>query len=157
MGSESDKSLGALLVAMLIMAAAVGCEDIQPLDVDATLLALAGTWEASVFEYTSQVDTLQRVDLIEEGGSATLVISANGAYTLTVTPPSANPYASSGFMILDSGFLFVTDNDVPGQATVYGMNFNGDTLALATNEVGFDFNGDSVEDPAVLELVLERQ
>jgi hypothetical protein len=103
------------------------------------------------------MDTLQRVDLIEEGGSATLVISANGAYTLTVTPPSADPYASSGFMILDSGFLFVTDNDVPGQATVYGMNFNGDTLALATDEVGFDFNGDSVEDPAVLELVLERQ
>ena len=98
MGSESDKSLGALLVAMLIMAAAVGCEDIQPLDVDATLLALAGTWEASVFEYTSQVDTLQRVDLIEEGGSATLVISANGAYTLTVFKEGFEPATESFFI-----------------------------------------------------------
>ncbi|KPK56880.1 MAG: hypothetical protein AMS21_12240 [Gemmatimonas sp. SG8_38_2] len=157
MGSKSNRLRVGLLAAALGMVAAVGCDDSQPLDDDATMLALAGTWEAVVFEYTSQADTLERVDLIDEGGSATLVILANGAYTLTVTPPSGDPNASSGFMLLDGGFLFVTDNDVPGETTVYGMNFSGDTLALATDEVGFDFDGDSVTDPAFLELVLERQ
>ncbi|MEE9132296.1 MAG: hypothetical protein V3U13_01930 [Gemmatimonadota bacterium] len=157
MGRKRARPLAALSMGLLALASVIGCEDSQSTGSGITLEVLAGTWEASVFAFTSQAEPPQRADLIADGGSATLVLSANGAYTLTVTPAGGEPDVSTGFMLIESGFLLVADSDVPGVTTAFAMGLDGDTLTLVTNEVEFDFSGDDVEEPAILTLVWERQ
>lgn len=144
-------------VAVLGVGATVGCQNNnQILEADAAIVALAGTWEAAVFEFTSQTEPPVVRDLIEEGGSATLNLSINGAYTFTVVAPGEEEDVTRGFMVVEGSVLLVSDTSVPGETTAYDMSFDGDTLTLTTTEVGFDFNNDSVSDAATLRLVLER-
>jgi len=154
--SEPEREVGRLY-GWHGVGAAVGCQNNnQILEADAAIVALAGTWEAAVFEFTSQTEPPVVRDLIEEGGSATLDLSINGAYTLTVVPPGEEEDVTRGFMVVEGSVLLVSDTSVPGETTAYGMSFDGDTLTLTTTEVGFDFNNDSVSDAATLRLVLER-
>ena len=145
------------LTALLGVTAAVGCQDNnQILESDAAIIALAGTWEAAVFEFTSRTEPPVVRDLVSEGGSATLDLSTNGAYTLTVVPSGGEPDVSNGFMVVEGSVLLVSDTSVPGETTAYDLSFNNETLTLVTTEVGFDFDNDGVSDAATLRLVFER-
>lgn len=141
----------------LLGVAAVGCqENNQILEADAEIIALAGTWNVEVFEYTSATEPPVVRDLIQEGGSATLDLTTNGAYTLTVVPAGGQPDVTNGFMVVEGSVILVSDTSVPGETTAYDLSFNGETMTLITTEVGFDFNNDGVSDAATLRLVFER-
>ena len=136
---------------------AVGCqENNQILEADAAIIALAGTWDAAVFEFTSATEPPVVRDLIQEGGIATLDLSTNGAYTLTVVPAGDQPDVTHGFMVVEGSVILVSDTSVPGETTAYDLSFNSETMTLITTEVGFDFDNDGVSDAATLRLVLER-
>ncbi len=138
--------------------AAFGCqENNQILEADAAIVALAGTWEATVYEFESALDTTVVRDLVQEGGSATLDLSANGAYTLTVVTPGGQDDVTNGFMVLEGSILLVSDTSVPGETTAFQLSFSDDTLTLVTTEVGFDFDNNGLSDPATLTLVFERE
>ena len=144
-------------VAVVGLGVMVGCENNnQILEADAAIIGLAGIWNVEAFEFTSETDPPVVRDLIAEGGSATLDLSTNGAYTLTVVPPGEDEEVTRGFMVIEGSVLLVSDNTVPGETTAYELSFDDETLTLTTTEVGFDFNNDGASDPATLRLVLER-
>ncbi len=141
----------------LLGVAAVGCqENNQILEADAEIIALAGTWNVAVFEYTSATEPPVVRDLIQEGGSATLDLRNNGSYTLTVVPAGGQPDVTNGFMVVEGSVILVSDTSVPGETTAYDLSFDSETMTLVTTEVGFDFNNDGVSDAATLRLVFER-
>jgi hypothetical protein len=70
----------------------IGCGDatgIQPVD-------LAGSWVASEYRFTNPANTAQTVDLVAVGGSLSLMIMADGNYTVTIQEPGNVPETRSG-------------------------------------------------------------
>jgi hypothetical protein len=159
-GVSLDKNRGAVsafaLMAVLGVGA-VGCQNNnQILEADAAIIGLAGIWEVEVFEFTSETDPPVVRDLIAEGGSATLDLSTNGAYTFTVVPPGEEEEVTRGFMVIEGSVMLVSDSSVPGETTAYDLSFDENALTLTTTEVGFDFDNDGFSDAATLRLELER-
>jgi hypothetical protein len=142
-----------LLISIAILA---GCSSTSDPSGGLTIGDLAGDWNASEFRFTSVENPSESAELIEEGGSAAFTISSDGAYTMVVTTPEASVDTTQGFMVLEQGFLLVTNTAAPGSTTAFLVNLAGTTLTMTTDEADFDFDGDGTEEPARLRIVLAR-
>ncbi|NJB69801.1 hypothetical protein GGR42_000263 [Saonia flava] len=108
---------------------------------------LAGDWEATKAQFS--VNTLS-VDVVENGGTASMSVQSNGRFTLTIDPVDRNAYTVSGEMFWEEWqktfyFAIVWDDD-PDEWDTYGETFDGTTLSLNggadTGEYDFDNDGD---------------
>jgi hypothetical protein len=123
---------------------------------EVTVADLVGTWRATTFSFTSQANASQSFDLIVQGGRMTLTVASDSTYTMVLAPPGEVPDIVTGALVVEEGFLLVTDNSVPGETIAFTMNLSGNRLELVTDEAEFDFDGDGVDEPAVLTIVLQR-
>lgn len=146
----------AIAVGILSAAVAVACGDDGGPGDNITIDDLVGTWNATTVTYTSQADGSKRVDLIAGDGRASLTISSDGRYTFVLAPALEAPEISSGFAVIESGFLLVQNVTEPGVTVAFAMTVTNGTLGLVTNEVEYDFDGGDGEEPAVLQIGLRR-
>jgi hypothetical protein len=143
-------------VGILSAALAVACGDDGGPGDNVTIADLAGTWNATTVTYTSQLDGSQRVDLVAGDGKATLTISSDGRYTFVLEPDPGDHEVSSGFAVVESGFLLVQNVIEPGVTVAFAMTVTNGTLSLLTDEVEYDFDGDDEAEPAFLQVGLRR-
>lgn len=65
---------------------------------DISTADLAGTWNATVASFSNVGNPLEVVDVIVQGGSATLTIMSNGRFTFNATVPGLPSQAITGSM-----------------------------------------------------------
>jgi len=106
---------------------------------------IAGTWEGSKAQFS--VGTVS-VDVVENGGTASMSVQSNGHFTLTLDPIDRDAYTVSGEMFWEEWqqtfyFAIVWDNE-PDDWDTYGHTFDGTTLSLngGTDSGEYDFNND---------------
>jgi hypothetical protein len=112
---------------------------------------LAGAWDATVWRYTSTADASVTVDAVENlGYSITLTVRLDSRFFFVVEPIG---WTSTTDVLLLDGNQMLTRNGDDSQAFVF--TFEGDTWSFSGAE-SYDFDGDGMQDPAVLEVVLVR-
>lgn len=117
---------------------------------------IQGNWTATraVFDIAG-TGASQRIDVVEEGGSVTLSIQANGRFTLSVTVPGRSAEVSTGQLGFDEDLLVVTYDDDPDEEEFFGIQSTSTTLSI-NGSAEFDFDGDGTEEPARAELDFVR-
>ena len=150
----------AAAVAVLVAVSAVGCSDDGDNGTDppagVTLADLAGTWDATEAEFQSLDNPLIRFDLVALGGSLTLTVAANGDYSATIQPPGEAPETETGTVTVQGNVIDLNVDGVP-ESVEFDFTLVGNTLTMVTESDEFDFDGDDVDDPARLTLVLVRR
>jgi len=146
----------AVTVGCLSAAAVAGCSDSSGPGSDITIDDLVGGWSATTVTYTSQLNPGDRVDRIAGGGFATLTVAENGAYAFVLVPPLAVPEVGLGVAVIESGFLLVQNITEPGVTIAFAMTGGNGTLGLLSDEPTYDFSGDDEEEPAILQIGLQR-
>jgi hypothetical protein len=121
-----------------------------------TVADLEGTWEASVFRFVSLPVRADTVDVIADGGRLTVMISDDASYSVGIAEPDELPLLETGTALIDEGRLILIGGLAPDEPQVFNFELAGDTLSLE-GEGEFDFDADGVDDPAIVEAVLERQ
>ncbi len=112
---------------------------------------LVGTWTASKVEFVSA--TYGTVDLVSKGGSATLVLNSNMTYTATVRMPGQPDQVMTGTWNTSDGLSLV---ESPTSQMQFNYVLAGNTLTLTGADSSFDFNGDSIWEPAKLNITASR-
>jgi len=113
---------------------------------------IAGTWTATKMEYVSVSQPVQTVDLIDEGGTATLALNANGTYTFTVTPNGEPQTVDTGDWELDGDIMTVLPDGTTFQLQ-FDVALAGNTLTLTGADAEFDFGSGDEDAKLNLELV----
>lgn len=120
---------------------------------------LAGNWEATKAQFS--VNTTS-VDVIDDGGTASMSVQANGRFTLTLDPTDRNAYTVSGEMFWEEWqqtfyFAIVWDDDQDDWDT-YGHTFDGAILSLngGTDTGEYDFNNDGDMEPCSVHFIFVR-
>jgi hypothetical protein len=121
-----------------------------------TIADLAGTWDAEEVVFQSLDNPLIRFDLVALGGSLTLTVQADGDYSATAQAPGELPETESGTVAIEGDQIVLTVDGVPG-SVAFDFTLVGNRLSMVTEEEGFDFDGDEVDDPARLTLVAVRR
>jgi len=131
---------------------------------------LLGTWQASKAEGWRTVGHVEvvgsRRDLVAEGGTVTLVLEANRAYTITVAMPGAKPGIDTGSWHYGNGSgrpqIDFYPSSIPnpdyGDVPAFLVALSGNTLTLWDSGLSFlpfDFGWDPYD--TVLNLVFTRR
>ncbi|WP_297691161.1 hypothetical protein, partial [uncultured Eudoraea sp.] len=74
-------------------------EDLLTKDGPFEISELAGTWEAAKAQFS--VNTVS-VDVVEDGGTASMSVQSNGRFTLTIDPLDRDSYTVSGEMFWEA-------------------------------------------------------
>jgi hypothetical protein len=134
------------------VAVALGCSDSTGVAVE----DLTGTWVAIQYVFTNPANQSESIDWIAAGASLTIAIDAAGDYTATIVEPGNAPEVISGTIAVEGDVVTISESGT-GSPTPYVASRSGDTLTLDTSDEEYDFDGDSIEDPASLRIVLQRQ
>ena len=120
---------------------------------------LTGTWEATKAQFS--VSTVS-VDVVEDGGTASMSMQSNGRFTLTLDPVDRNAYTVSGEMFWEEwqqtfNLSIVWDDD-PDDWDTYGHTFVGTTLSLngGTDTGEYDFNNDGDMEACSVHFIFVR-
>lgn len=133
-------------------AAATACGDATGISLD----DLAGTWNASKFEFTPQTGGAS-FDIIANGGAFTITVQATGRYTGQISFLGSTDNFS-GTIAIRNDSLVITDDDEPNDPVVFAQTLSGNVLTITTRDAEFDFPPpDGTDDPATLVIVLIRQ
>ena len=107
---------------------------------------LAGNWEATTAYFANNtVD----VDVVADGGTATMTVQSSGRFSLTIDPIDRAAYTVSGEMSWEKwegNYYFAIEwDDYPGDWDTYGATLTATTLRIAggfdTGEYDFDNDG----------------
>ena len=148
---------------LLLFSAIVACdkdkEEYPLIGTDLSMADIAGTWDATTANFSSyELDDDGQpyfIDILAEGGSFTMVIQKNGRFTATITLPGEPDNISTGQLGFDEQWLAITFDDDPGEYEYYFIELVNEILTLR-GPTEFDFNGDDLDEPASLELIMER-
>jgi len=144
------KRSGSSLLLFLGAAVACGGDGVGPSPDE-----IAGTWTATKVEYVSVSQPVQTVDLIAQGGTATLVLNAAGTYTFTLTPNGEPTVVDNGDWELDGDIITVMPNGTNFELQ-FDVALSGNTLSLSGADTEYDFDADQQNEDAKLNLVLVR-
>lgn len=139
----------AALAALPILA--MGCKDTTGI----TIETLAGTWNATQFQFTNTADPTQTVDVIALGVTFTIVVSANGDYAATMQEPGELPEVEEGTVSIVGDVITVSESG-QGSPTPFSAVRSGNTLTLTNTDEEYDFDEDGGEEPASLRIVLRK-
>jgi hypothetical protein len=114
---------------------------------------LIGTWNATEFVFANFEDPVTDFDVIAMGGDLSIVIRADGTYTLTLSMPFAEPEVIEGDWVLDGSVLTLDEGVDP---VAFDIALDGNTLTLHTEDAEFDFDEDGTDDPAQVDVTLVR-
>jgi hypothetical protein len=123
-----------------------------------TVADLVGTWEATEFRFVSSPTPTDTVDAIARGGGLSVTLSADARYSMSLTIPGELPDVSSGVAVIDGDMVYMIDGVDPQDPMAFEFGLAGDTITMVAEDT-FDFDDppDGVNEPAVVEIVLERQ
>lgn len=141
MRRNSRSALGIFLAFTLF----AGCGD-PVVPIDEALEPFIGTWDAEVILVTSDADTTQVADLMENGSFA-INVQESGAYTATLTFGGI-PLTEFGQISVGNGVITLRpDSGQPATSTYVFVSANYVEVEGPTE---FDFNLDGMLDPAVI-------
>lgn len=139
-----------VLSAFALTACDEGVTDVEVAD-------LAGTWNATQFEYTDQEYSTFSIDAISDaGGSVSLTVQESGAFVGTINIPNLTPgELPIGGTLSINGDSLVVDFDANTES--YGLfsdftasfDLDGDVLTFVNDDTTFDFP-DTLEEQAGL-------
>ena len=142
-----------LLVALLPLAASCGGDEeaAGPISND-----LIGSWDATQIEIVSVANPDLTVDIIALGGHGRLVLESNAYFGLSVGVPGEPTEFAGGVWSSTNVLLLTFDSgDIEGTWR-FDYVLNGDNLRLTGATAEYDFDGNEVDDPAILNLTLVR-
>ena len=147
----------AVLVATAALLPLLGCSDGAGVEIDPAVEPLVGTWEGTAVVLTNQADTTVSLDLIEEGGTFSLVVQPSGRYTAILTI-FGQPGTETGQLSV-SGNVVTLDPEIPADApTTSGIfELQGEDVLIVDGETEFDFNLDGTDEPADVHMEFARQ
>ncbi len=122
-----------------------------------TVSDLEGSWAASVFRFVSAPVARDTIDFIAMGGGLTVDIGMYGRYTSVLTPPMGVPENDVGTVLLAADTLIVVSDSLPSDPDVFTFAMPAATRLELTGEDTIDFDGDGIEEPATVEVVLDRR
>lgn len=139
------RRLSALAVAILFFA----CGDSTGLEPD----DLAGTWIATSAIMTDPAGISPPVDLVTEGIDLTFIVGADGSLEAVITMGTITDTDTGSFTVDGDNVTVILDGD-PSTGTI---SRSGNTLTMdLTTGIEWDFDGDNLDEPATLALVMVR-
>ena len=151
------------LFAFLLLSCSSSNED-DPEDVllkigDFPISELAGNWEVTQAQFS--VNTVS-VDVVQDGGTASMTVQSNGRFTLTLDPVDRAAYTVSGEMFWEKWeqafFFAIVWDTYPDDWDTYGHTWDGTTFTINggpdTGEYDFDNDGDA--EPCTLHFTFVR-
>lgn len=148
----------ALLMSAALLAGAA-CSDDDPTGPDDAEL-FVGTFVATSMIFTPDGGG-SPIDVIPFGASLTVTIDAQGDFSWTLTPPGQPAENEVGTLDVDASAHTVTvdfqDPEADDIFADYSFSADGEVLTLQADDVQFDLNQDGVDDPASVQVIMERQ
>ena len=122
-------------------------EDVITKDGPFQISELAGTWDATKAQFSVSSTS---VDVVQDGGTASMTVQSSGRFTLTLAPVDRSAYTVGGEMFWEkwnNTYYFAIEwDDSQGEWDTYGHTYDGTTLSLNggadTGEYDFDNDGD---------------
>ena len=137
-------------------------EDDDEFTINGTNIAMAdiaGNWNATraVFDSRATGPAMQ-VDVVDEGGTVTMNIQANGQFSITVTEVGEPADITTGQLRFDEDLLVIFFDDDPGEFEFFGITHNEPILTISggNGSAEFDFDGDGTDEPADVDFVFTR-
>lgn len=119
---------------------------------------LVGTWEATKVELVNAANPAQKVDLVAMGGTLTVELNTNQTCRLVTTFPGEPTETITGTWSGSSDVITIHYTG-PGYSVTWQFDWSlaGNVLAMNGAHGDFDFDGDDVDEAAIINLVLVRQ
>lgn len=120
---------------------------------------LAGNWEVTKAQFST--NTLS-VDVVGDGGTASMTVQTNGRFTLTLDPIDRSAYTVSGEMFWEEWqqtfYFAITWDDYPDDWDTYGHTYDGTTLSLngGADSGEYDFNNDGTSEACSIHFIFVR-
>ena len=153
------RSFSLLILLLTVSLGACDSSEDDDFSLNGTILSMsdiAGTWNATRANFSRSADgPALAVELVSQGGSATLVIQSNGRFTFTTTLPGEAPTVTTGQLGFDEDLLVVIFVDDPDDFEFFGIQLSGNTLSL-NGQGTYDFDNGDGEIAAHIELELVR-
>lgn len=145
-------------IVVLFFISCTGEEDELTLDGKYKMSDLAGTWTATqaIFSSTDQ-DFKGTVQIVEEGGTFTMLIQSDGKFTITITMPGESNQVIRGLLRFEEEWLTVSYDTEPDDYDYFFIELSVDKSTLTLRGEGtYDFDDDGIEDLSSINLILER-
>ena len=120
---------------------------------------LIGTWDATKAQFS--VGTVS-INVVEDGGTASMSVQSDGRFTLTLDPVDRNDYTVSGEMFWEpfqqTFYFAIVWDDEPNDWDTYGHTYDGTTLSLngGTDTGEYDFDNDGDMESCTVHFILDR-
>jgi len=120
---------------------------------------LSGNWEATKAQFS--VNTVS-VDVVDDGGTASMSVQSNGRFTLSLDPEDRNAYTVSGEMFWEEWkqtfYFAIVWDDYPNDWDTYGHTFDGTTLSFngGADTGEYDFNNDGDMESCSIHFIFVR-
>lgn len=155
-------TLFAALLAFVLVPACGGDDDGDTTGPDdEEFQALVGTWMASSAVFTNSDDPSESFDVVAAGATIQIEVTSDHTYTITSTVPGEGTETESGEIDVEGGQVVLTfddDGTTETERLDYTLSNNDQTLTVSfEGDDEFDFDGDGEDDPAQVEIVLQKQ
>ncbi len=138
--------LKALVAIAITTLATTACGD----STGVTAEDLVGTWNATLYQYTSSANAGELVDLIALGASSEMTVAADGTVSTLFDDGQGGTSSDSGTLSVDGGTLTIAGN-------AFEADRSGDVLTLTDETNLYDFDDDGSDDAATLMIRMVRQ
>ena len=135
------------VVVMAPLTIFVSCSDDDEPSTD-RVSEIAGTWTATSASFNG-------IDVVEEGGSVTMVIQSNGRFTFTIKRPEETDMIFTGKLGFDEQWLAVEYDTNPGEYEYYDITYDAHNMHIGANSE-FDFDGDGTDEFVIFFLDMVR-
>jgi len=115
---------------------------------------VTGGWVATQANFDIP-GTSEQIDVVGTGGTVTLNVQSNGAFTLVITESGAGAETTTGDLSFCEDLFTVRYDDAPNDPEIIQGSLN-DGVFTITGPVEYDVNGDGTDDAAFVILRLER-
>ena len=115
---------------------------------------LVGYWIGSNFFYINQADTTERVDLAEFGVVFSIIVNPDSSYSSTTLFLGQTIEEEGTISISQDILTFTQPSD---QVRIGKFTLDGTAMDIRFEEEAFDFNQDGIDDPAILDITMEKQ
>ncbi len=132
--------------AMALAVATLGCGGSTGI----TAEDLEGTWNATQYVYTNDVNTSESVDLIPTGASFAMTVTAASAVSTVFDDGAGDTSSNSGAFSSDGTSLTLAGDTFQAERS-------GSQLTLTDATSDYDFNNDGSDQPAALVIRMVRQ
>ncbi len=122
---------------------------------------LEGTWTADSFVFVSDDDPSTSVDLLEDGGSITVTLNADGTYRVVQSWPDGeggvDESEESGSYVALEGLLWLIQPEAHDAPPVQLYEVDGETLVMTVPNAEFDFDGDGEDEAATIVMTFSLE